>query len=116
MSERPKVVCLCGSSRFVDQMAVKAWELEKEGVIVLGIHLLPQWYEGVHAHHQAEAEGVRKHMDELHLRKIDMADEVFIFNRDGYIGDSTRNEIEYAGKRGKVIRFLEEHSPEALKA
>lgn len=105
---KPKIICMSGSSRFVDKMAVMAWEMEKQGVIVLGLHLLPAWYNGVKAHHQAEAEGVRERMDALHLRKIDMADELFVFNEGGYIGDSTRDEIKYAKEKGKPIRYLEE--------
>ncbi len=107
-AKRPKVICISGSSRFVDKMAVMAWQFEKQGAIVLGLHLLPAWYEGVQADHQAETEGVREHMDELHLRKIDLADEVFIYNEGGYIGDSTKMEFDYARKCGKPIRFLEE--------
>jgi hypothetical protein len=45
----------------------------------------------------------------MHLRKIDLADEVFVVNVGGYIGTSTRREIEYAGKTGKVVRYLEEN-------
>jgi len=47
-------------------------------------------------------------LDTLHLRKIDLADEVFVVNKDGYIGDSTRHEIEYAQSKGKPVRYLEE--------
>lgn len=105
--ERPRVLCMCGSSRFIDGMAVWAWELEKQGFIVLGLHLLPASYPGVKADHQAEEEGVRERMDELHLRKIDLADEVVVFNAEGYIGESTRNEIAYARKHGKPVWFKE---------
>jgi hypothetical protein len=46
-------------------------------------------------------------LDELHKRKIDLADEVLVLNVGGYIGDSTRSEIEYAKKEGKIVRYLE---------
>jgi len=110
---KPKVVCFCGSTRFIDVMAVKMWEAERdEGVIALGCHLLPDGYvsgEGVpvQASHQAEAEGVREHMDKLHRAKIDMADEVRVINVDGYIGDSTRDDIAYAESQGKPVAYLE---------
>jgi len=52
--------------------------------------------------------GTKAKLDELHLRKIDLADEVLILNVDGYIGESTRNELNYAKSKGKKIRFLEE--------
>ena len=112
MSDRPEIVCLCGSSRFVEMMAVLAWEFEKDGKIVLSLHLLPHWYTDakglpVKCGHQAEAEGVADAMDELHLRKIDLADTVFVVNIDEYVGDSTRREIAYATKRGKPIAYLE---------
>ncbi len=106
-SVKPKIICMSGSSRFVDKMAVMAWELEKEGYIVLGLHLLPAWYEGVQADHQAESEGIGEAMDELHLRKIDLSDEVFVFNKGGYIGESTQREIKYAREKGKPVGFLE---------
>lgn len=108
MPARPKIVCLCGSSRFVAEMAVFAWNLEKGGVIVLSLHLLPSWYAGLEDDHQAEAEGVAEAMDELHKRKIDLADEIFVMNLGGYIGSSTRSEIAYAAAAGKPVRYLEE--------
>lgn len=102
---RPTIVCLCGSSQYIDRIAIKSWELEKKGFIVLGMNLLPQNYPGVQEHHQAEAEGIRAHMDELHLRKIDLADQVFVMNVNGYIGQSTMAEIIYASRQGKRVRF-----------
>lgn len=106
MPDRPKIICLCGSSRYVDHMAVLAWQFEKEGMITLSLHLLPAWYTE-HADHQAEHEGVSEFMDELHLRKIDLSDQVFIVNVDGYIGSSTRREIAYALEHGKPVVYLE---------
>lgn len=47
-------------------------------------------------------------MDDMHKRKIDMADEIFVINVGGYIGDSTRSEIDYAIKHGKNVRYLED--------
>lgn len=106
-SGKTRIVCICGSTRFIGEMAVQTWEFEKRGVIALGPHLLPQWYEGVQEHHQAEAEGVAHIIDELHLRKIDMADEVFVVNVNGYIGERTAAEIAYAKEHGKPVRYLE---------
>lgn len=106
-ANRPEIITLCGSSRFVAEMAVIAWTLEKEGKITLGLHLLPESYHTQVNDHLAEAEGVSAHMDELHLRKIDISDRIFVVNIDGYIGDSTRNEIAYATKHNKEITYLE---------
>lgn len=104
----PKVVCLCGSSRFVAEMAIVAWNFEKEGWIALGLHLMPLGYKTEVADHLAEAEGVAEKMDALHLRKIDISSLVFIYNKGGYIGQSTRREIEYSKLKGKQIQYLEE--------
>lgn len=106
MAKKPKIVCICGSTRFLDEMAITAWEMEKKGVLVIGPHLLPQSYPGVQASHQAEVEGVREILDELHLRKIDICDEVYVVNPGGYIGNSTRNELKYAEKIGKPIKYM----------
>ncbi len=106
MAERPQIICLCGSSRFIEHFAIMAWELEKGGTIALGLHYLPPSYKAA-ASHQAEAEGVAEKMDELHLRKIDLADEILVLNVDGYIGNSTRREIAYAMGNGKPVKYLE---------
>lgn len=113
----PEIVCLCGSSRFIREMAVVAWELEKLGSIVLSCNLLPDDYPGVLPDHQAEAEGVKEEMDELHLRKIDLARRVLVIDVGGaawnegstmepYIGESTQSEIEYATRTGKPVEYL----------
>lgn len=64
---------------------------------------------GVNTKDAARTENMEKHkpmLDELHLRKIDLADEIFVTNVDGYIGESTRKEIEYANKKGKPVYYL----------
>ena len=109
---RPKIVCFCGSSRFIVQMAILMWEFEKLGCISLGLHYLPPQYGQAKGYsesydHLAEMEGVAIDMDELHKRKIDLADEIFVVNVDGYIGSSTRSEIEYAQSHGKPVKYLE---------
>lgn len=105
---KAKVICLCGSTRFTDIMLVHQWELTKQGFVVLSWCALPDWYfqEGKKTH-VGDQEGVREIVDEVHLRKIDLSDEVFILNVNGYIGESTRNELNYAKSKGKAIRFLE---------
>lgn len=107
---KPKVVVLCGSSKFVDIMAVAGWLLEREDkVITMGLHLLPDWYRSpsgaLPADHLAEHEGCAAEMDSLHLRKIDLCDEIFVINYGDYIGESTRNEILYAISNGKQCRY-----------
>ena len=103
--KKPKVVCLCGSTRFMETFFEVGWDFTLKGYIVLSVGVCK------HAeHHGAEAlgEDVVRRLDELHLRKIDLADEVFVLNVNGYIGESTGKEIEYAKKTGKPISYLEE--------
>lgn len=107
IEQKPKVVCFCGSTRFAEHFMVERWKLEKQGIITLGINILPDGYFGEQNHHGAEQEGVKHILDELHKRKIDLSDEVFILNVGGYIGESTRGEIEYAELVGKPIKYLE---------
>ena len=104
----PKVVVLCGSSKFCDIMAVCEWIIERdEKAITMGLNLLPNWYcrEDI-PDHLAEHEGVADEMDALHLKKIDLADEIFVVNYDDYIGKSTTREVEYAMDHGKKIRWF----------
>jgi hypothetical protein len=113
-NQKPKIVVLCGSSKFCDVMAVCAWLIEREeNAITMGLHLLPFWYGDI-PDHIAEAEGVSQQMDELHLRKIDLADEVFICNVQDYMGASTAKEALYARDKGKKIRWYS-HDPIGLK-
>ena len=105
--KKPKIVVLCGSSKFCDIMAVCAWLIERdENAIAMGLHFLPQWYPACPDNHLAEHEGVAAAMDALHLRKIDLADEIFVVNYDDYIGDSTLAEIDYTSSIGKKIRWF----------
>ena len=97
----PIIVCLCGSTRFVDTF-IEAYANETDdGKIVLSVGR----FKPVHGW-----DGKKKaQLDELHLRKIDLSNEVLILNVDDYIGESTRRELEYAKLNGKIIRFLEPH-------
>jgi len=104
---KPKIVAMCGSSKFVDIMAVAEWLIERnELAITMGLNLLPQWYPDCPPDHLAEHEGCANEMDELHLRKIDLADEIFVVDWDDYIGESTAREIAYAEQHGKTVRFF----------
>lgn len=103
---KTKRIVMCGSSRFTDVMAVCAWFIERdEHAITNGLHLLPSWYTNAESH-LAEAEGVAEAMDDLHLQKIDSADEVFVVNCNHYIGESTTKEVEYAKSKGIHIRWF----------
>lgn len=104
--DRPRIICLCGSTRFIEQFAILTWELEREGNIVLGCTLLPAWYCDVPSHF-GERTGTKEQCDALHLRKIDLADEVLVLNIGGYIGESTQREIQHATRTGKPVRYME---------
>lgn len=108
-ANKPKVICLCGSTRFTEQMLVKQWELTKQGYVVLSWCALPDWYfQGDDKAHVGDQEGVKEIVDEVHLRKIDLADEVFVLNIKRYIGESTAREIKYAQDTGKLVKYSEE--------
>jgi len=105
-----KVICLCGSTRFTNEMLILIWELAKEGILALGWCVLPTNHNanGLEIdHHLAEKEGVADILDELHLRKIDLADEILVVNVGGYIGDGTKREIAYAKSQNKPVNYLE---------
>ena len=97
-----KVITLCGSTRFKDAFLEMQKRLTLEGNIVISVGLF-----GHSGDNEAWVEGTKEMLDDMHKRKIDMADEIFVINVGGYIGDSTRSEIEYAKKTGKSIHYLE---------
>jgi hypothetical protein len=106
--KRPKVVCYCGSLRVALDAFKKA---EYDAVIKGEIALLPCcMFVDIEREYGAESTYKQK-ADDLHKRKIDMADEVFILNVNGYIGESTRSELEYAKSIGKPIVYLENTQP-----
>lgn len=94
-----KVITLCGSTRFKDAFLEVQKRLTLEGNIVISVGLF-----GHSGDNEAWVEGTKEMLDDMHKRKIDMADEIFVINVGGYIGDSTRSEIEYAKKS---IHYLE---------
>lgn len=90
---RSEVVVLCGSMRFTDQFREQTLRLERGGVTVLGPTVAcPGTPAG--------------DLFALHRHKIDAADRVLVLNVGGYVGDSTRSEIEYAESRGKPVDYL----------
>ncbi|MCI5835640.1 MAG: hypothetical protein MR227_02980 [Firmicutes bacterium] len=104
-----KVITLCGSTRFKDEFLRVQKELTLQGNIVISVGLFG---------HSGDAEvwenmdegtltKTKEMLDDMHKRKIDMADEIFVINVGGYIGDSTKSEIEYAKSTNKKVNFLE---------
>lgn len=105
-----KVITLCGSTRFKDEFMEANKRLTLEGNIVISVGLFG--HSGDNEVWEDMDEGTltrtKEMLDDIHKRKIDMADEIFVINVGGYIGDSTRSEIDYALKHGKIVRFLED--------
>jgi len=109
---RPIIVCLCGASRFALEFA-RANMLETLAgriVLTLGVNLkVPGDLAALallETGDPRKVEAVKDMLDELHLRKIDLADEILVLNVKGYIGASTRAEIAHAVRRGKPVRYL----------
>ena len=103
----PRIVCLCGSTRFYEAWQEWNYRETMAGNIVLGVGFYPHCADKAHAAHVGVGPGEKEKLDELHKRKIDLADEVLVLNVGGYVGDSTRSEIDYATAHGKPVRYLE---------
>ena len=97
-----KVITLCGSTRFKEQFLEAQKRLTLEGYVVLSVGLF-----GHSGDEEAWQPGTKEMLDNLHLRKIDMSDGIYVINVGGYIGESTQREIEYAFVNGKYIKYLE---------
>lgn len=107
MNEKPKIVCLCGSTRFFKAYWQANLKETLAGNIVLTVGCMTQSDEELGLIYLPEWPEIKKRLDELHLRKIDLADEVLILNVDCYIGESTQKELDYARSRSKSVRYLE---------
>jgi cell division protein FtsB len=103
---RPVIVCLCGSTRFMEAWQAANLSETLAGKIVLSI--------GCNTKSDADLQRMgeltdekKAELDELHKRKIDLADEILVLNVGGYVGESTRSEVLHAQRGGKPIRWLE---------
>ena len=105
-----KVITLCGSTRFKDAFMEAQKRLTLEGNIVISVGLFGHSGDNEVWEDMSEdtLTKTKEMLDDMHKRKIDMADEIFVVNVGGYIGSSTRSEIEYAQAHGKPVRYLEE--------
>jgi hypothetical protein len=104
------IITLCGSTRFKDQFIETQKRLTLEGNIVISVGLFG--HSGDQEVWENMDEGTltktKEMLDDMHKRKIDMADAIFVINVGGYIGESTRSEIEYAKIHGKEVKYLEQ--------
>jgi RimJ/RimL family protein N-acetyltransferase/uncharacterized protein YkuJ len=98
-SNKMKVITLCGSTKFKKQFEQANAYLTLQGNIVISLAFFEQSEGFEITQEQAEL------FERLHFRKIDMSDEIFVIDVDGYIGSSTKKEIKYAKEKGKTVRF-----------
>ena len=110
MAKKYPVITLCGSTRFKDEFLEVQKRLTLEGNIVISVGLFghsgdEEVWDGMD---EGTLSKTKEMLDDMHKRKIDMADEIFVINVGGYIGDSTRSEIDYAIEHGKKVRYLED--------
>lgn len=96
-----KVITLCGSTKFKDEFLRVQKELTLKGNIVISVGLF-----GHSGDNEVWTDDTKTMLDDMHKAKIDMADEIFVINVDGYIGESTRSEIEYAQKNNQPVKYL----------
>jgi dienelactone hydrolase len=100
LETRPQIVCLCGSTRFAQEIRAVNRDLTLAGTIVVA----PAVFE--HAREQITEEQ-KAALGALHFAKIDLADRVMVVNPGGYIGESTRREIHYAQQTGKPVEYTD---------
>lgn len=113
---RPTITVLCGSTRFYDVFREQNLRLTLAGHIVLSIGCDLRSDSDLATANElgGDLDATKRELDELHRRKIDLADEVLVVSDStGYFGESTASEISYAVKRGKPVRFLVEAAEEA---
>ncbi len=108
-SKKYPVITLCGSTRFKEQFIEVQKRLTLEGNIVISVGLFghsgdEEVWDGMD---EGTLSKTKEMLDDMHKRKIDMADSIYVINVGGYIGDCTKSEIEYAIARGKKVEYLE---------
>jgi len=110
LDPRPKIVTLCGSTKYWQDFSRINAKLTLKGYIVLSVgYDSDKGYEvGLNDSYLASEtwELRRKRLDDLHLHKIQMSDEILVLNIDGYISSSTNQEIKFATEQNKVVRYL----------
>ena len=109
MIKNYKVITLCGSTKFKDEFMKAQKDLTLKGNIVISVGLFGHSgdWEVWENMDEGTLTKTKEMLDDMHKKKIDMADEIFVINVGGYIGSSTKSEIEYAIKTGKKVNYLE---------
>lgn len=101
LDNRYNIITLCGSIKFKDEFMKVQEKLTLEGNIVF----TPNFFNNIKKE-DIDLEN-KKMLDKMHRQKIDMSDEIYVINPEGYIGESTKSEIEYAKSKRKKISYLE---------
>jgi len=96
------IITLCGSTKFKEDFIRIQKELTLKGNIVITVGLF-----GHFGDNEVWEPGVKEMMDYMHKRRILMSDEIYVINKDNYIGESTKSEIEFAKKHNKKITYME---------
>ena len=109
MQGKYPVVTLCGSTRFKNEFYEAQKRLTLEGNTVISVSLFGHVGDSEVWDNMDEGtlSKTKEMLDDMHKRKIDMADSIYTINVGGYIGESTRSEIEYAKAYGKAVEYLE---------
>lgn len=100
----PKIVCLCGSTKFKEAFIQANFEKTMAGEVVLTVG----WFSHTDAETYFPTEQEKTQLDWLHKQKILLADYIYVLNVGGYVGDSTRSEIEFAIAVNKPVVYLED--------
>ena len=98
------IITLCGSTKFKKEFEEENKRLTLEGHIVLSVGVFG------HSENITFTSSEKRLLDEIHKRKIDLSDEIFVINKDGYIGNSTNSEIKYACNHHKRVRYLDDRN------
>ena len=101
MDKKYKVITLCGSIKFKEEFL----KMQEKLTLSENIVLTPNFFQNIKK--EEINEQTKKMLDGMHRQKIDMSDAIFVINVNGYIGESTKNEIEYAKSKNKEILYLE---------
>jgi len=97
---KAKVITICGSMKFVPKIKEETERLTLEGNCVLSIIYGTK-------ENEAYSEEFCELFDRMHLQRIEMSDAIYVVNVDGYVGNATKEEIDYAKSLDKEILSLE---------
>lgn len=95
----PRIIVIIGSTKLQKEIEEYVWELTKQGEIVLAAPFQKET--------KPEIEKYRETLEQIHLRKIDLADEVHVIIKDHHLGVHSAGELNYAQQHNKIIKFVE---------